>query len=197
MAEHTFTRTAVRANGTVRGRLERGPLKHRALAWGKLLAGPLLVASVLCICFAAWSIWRFGTWTDGIAYIYGHPLAARQTTLHLGQVRVGEQVDCVFVLKNLWDEPITVVGASPDCSCVETMERPLKIAPRVPASFEVMLTPRPNEAGKTVTHRILLHLDVDAPPMVLSLVADVPPEESQVVRQRPKETDVVKVRNNR
>jgi hypothetical protein len=148
---------------------------NRTWWYARFIAGPLLVAVLILLGFSIWSVWRYGNVSDGIAFLDGFVVIAAKPTLELGSVPVGTEAKGVFVLKNLTDEPISLVGASPDCSCMIMSDFPIRIEPHGTATFDVRFTPRAREAGRTVTHRILLYLNVDSPTITLALSAHALP----------------------
>lgn len=148
----------------------------------RFLVGPLLVAFVIVLCYSGWSYWRFGSFKDGIEFLSGYRLVAEQSVLDIGKVRVGAETEGNFVLKNLTDKPITIIGAKSDCSCMVISGLPIRVEPRCSTDFAVRYTPLAREGNETVTHRILLYLDIDSPEVVLTLSADIlPVDETETV----------------
>jgi hypothetical protein len=149
--------------------------KRRVLRCVLFLAGPLLVAVLILLGFCVWSVWRYGNVTDGIALVNGYVLAAQKPIVELGKIPVGAKVDGIFVLKNLTDHPITILGARPECRCVVASDLPIQVDALSSVSFCLRFVPGENEANQHVTHRALLYLDADSPEIVLTLAADVIP----------------------
>jgi len=160
----------------------RGILKPWFVASSRFVAGPLAVVFFALLCYSGWSLWRFGSFVDGIAFLNGYVLVAEQKTLDLGEVRVGSEAEGNFVLKNLTSEPITLVGARPECSCMIASDLPARIEPHSTMDFSVRFTPNRREASQTVTHRILLYLDVDSPAVVITFSADVLPVDETITK---------------
>ncbi len=140
--------------------------------------------------YCAWSLWRYGNVTDGIAFLNGFVLVAEKPTLELGDVSVGSKAEGVFILKNLTNQPITILGAKPECPCVVTSELPVQVDRLSSSPFRLRFVPRTQEANQSVAYRTLLYLDVDSPSIILTLAASVHPAsttpvESEVMGSSP------------
>jgi hypothetical protein len=155
-------------------------LKRRASACVRFIVGPLLVALLILACYSAWSIGRFGNLTNGIEFLNGSVLIAEKPMLELGKVPVGTEVEGVFVLKNVTNQPIAIVGGKAECSCVITTGFPMQVDPMCSARLSLRFTPRPSDANRRVVHRAVLYLDVDSPAMILTFAADVVPVRTMV-----------------
>ena len=151
----------------------RGVLNKWGSACVGFLRGPLLVALLILACGSAWSVWRFGSVRHGIAYLKGYVLIAQNPTVKLGSIPAGTEVEGVFVLKNLTNRPITVLGAKPECTCVMTSDLPMRVDSLSTGRLRFKFAARNNEINQSVAHRTLLYLDVDSPPVVLTLAGDV------------------------
>lgn len=152
------------------------PEQHGSSAmyhWILQIAGPLIVVGVILVCFVGWSIRRFGHPLVGIAYLNGVIIKPEKQTVDLGHVRPGTQVEAVFRLMNLTRQTVTIIGAQADCSCIVTSGLPMKIPPGSSSRFVSTFTARSIDADHNVTRRILLHLNVDAPEVVLIVTANV------------------------
>jgi hypothetical protein len=149
--------------------------KCQALRCIRFLAGPLLVALLILLGFCFWSVWRYGNVSDGIAFVNGYVLVAQKPIVELGKIPVGAKVDGIFVLKNLTDHPITILGARSECRCVVASDLPIQVDALSSVSFCLRFVPGENEVNQSVTHRALLYLDADSPEIVLTLAADVVP----------------------
>lgn len=140
----------------------------------RFFLGPLLVAGVLFGCFFGWSAWRFGSVANMRAYLTGYPIAADQWRLDVGEVAAGQEANAVFRLRNLTGRAITILGAMPDCSCcVVTSPLPITIAADESVNLAARFHARAIDVDSHVSHRILVHVDVDSPAIVLELNARV------------------------
>jgi len=123
---------------------------------------------LIFLCFCSWSIWRFGNLTNGILYVDGAALIAEEPELDLGDVPLGSVAEGTFVLRNLTSAPVTVVGGNPSCSCMVLSDMPIKIDAMSSASLSVQFAPTKSRVDRRSSGRVLLHLDVDSPAVVLT-----------------------------
>lgn len=143
--------------------------EHRTASRWTVPLLTMFVAGTVCLCFGGWSFLRFGHPLDGLAYLNGVVLKADQPDL--GTVAPGSEVEAVFVVKNLTTNPVSIVGAKPDCACVVGSDLPLTIDALSSARLPVRFTVERGELHKELIRHVLLHLNVDAPPVVLTLTA--------------------------
>ena len=168
MAEQTDTGDSGRSADSAQPARDRLTLRRFASALVAYLAGPLLVALLIFLCFCGWSIWRFGNLTNGILYIDGTALIAEEPVLDLGEVPLGSVAEGTFVLRNLTSAPVTVLGGKPSCSCMLLSDMPIRIDAMSSASLSVQFAPTKSQVGRRNSGRVLLYMDVDSPPVVLT-----------------------------
>ncbi|MCP4673990.1 MAG: DUF1573 domain-containing protein [Deltaproteobacteria bacterium] len=171
------TANNAKAAGSAQTREARPPLMRFVARLRSYLLGPLLVAVMVLLGFCGWSIWQYGDLATGVAYLNGSVLVPEASVLDLGEVCVGGEAEGVFRLRNLTDQPITIIGGRTECSCVLGDEFPVQVDAMSFGEVSLRFTPGPRDAKRHVVHRTLLYLDVDAPEIVLTFSADVVPSD--------------------
>ncbi len=147
---------------------DRMTLRRFASVLVGYLAGPLLIGGLLFLAFYGWSIWRFGSLTNGISFVDGAVLIPEEPRLDLGEVPAGTVAEGTFVLRNLTSDPVTVIGGNPSCSCMVLSDMPINIDPMSSASLSVQFAPARIQVGRRSSGRVLLYLNADSPPVVLT-----------------------------
>lgn len=141
--------------------------------FAKAVFGPALVAAVLSTTYCVWSVFTFGGIAEGVAFFRGQALTAREPVLKAYGIAPGGRASGVFHLTNLTDRALTVIGATPDCACVSVAGMPIEIGPSRTVPIKVGFPVPLRGAESEVTHRLVLHLNVDSPPVVLTLIAQM------------------------
>ena len=103
---------------------EAGPSSARCLP---AIAG-VTVAAAGC---AAWAIISFGSLRLGWLYAGGVRVWIEPSTVTIADAKVGDSRDAVFLLRNLADDPVTIVGAATSCTCLSPGDDlPFVVPPR-------------------------------------------------------------------
>ena len=108
---------------------------------------PVAIAAAILVGLGIWSIERYGSLADGIAFVNGSVVVADESVVELGQVPVSTTVEGTFTLKNLTSHPVTILGAQPECQCVVASALPVKIDGLSSTSFALRFTPAEGELG--------------------------------------------------
>lgn len=117
-------------------------------------------------------MFTYGNIRDGLAVLNGVAVSSTHGPVNLGPVYVGESYQARFELKNLTGDAITVLGASTGCGCSVAEGLPLKLLSGQPGSFAIRYQPTRGQLGPQ-EFTVLLHLNVDAAPTVVSFTAHV------------------------
>jgi hypothetical protein len=150
---------------------------RRVLSFYVLLATVLAGAFLLSIL----AIWQFGSITNGIAYLQGYSVVPEHSQISVGQVTSGERVNATLQLTNLSSQPVTVVGAQSNCGCIAYDDLPIELPPRssvgIHSWFEAPRLDSPTELPResSVRHLIRLFVNVESPPIVVTLLANIVP----------------------
>lgn len=137
------------------------------------IAAPLFVAFGLLLVFCAWGGVRHGGFLNAIAALDGYALVAEQRTLPFGSMSVGDTAERAAVVRNITSQPVTIIGATPDCNCLEPVGLPLRLEPYSTASLTVRLRATGCAANQEIHQRLTLLLDVDSRPVVVGVSATV------------------------
>lgn len=98
----------------------------------------------------------------GVAWLQGSAVYIDPPVRDLGDVAAGHPVDVKFRLQSLRSEPVRVVGAAPDCSCIAIDGMPLTLTENSPATLTIRFKPGQNDIGLLTKRVIPLHLNVDS-----------------------------------
>jgi Protein of unknown function (DUF1573) len=134
---------------------------------------PLVVASLLFAGLATISVIRFGNVSRGFAFVGGSVLVPDKSMIELGKVPAGKTNEIVFQVRSVSGQPVTIIGGKAECSCVMSDAFPVKVSPLASVPIRVQFTPRQVDVNSRVVHRILLYLDTDSFPVVLSFGASI------------------------
>ena len=143
----------------------------RRMTRGGVLA-PLCGALVVIGSFLGWSLVRFGSPRDAMAYLGGRVLTAAPQTIELGAVRVGEERRSSVALRNLTGRAIHLIGANTTCNCTATQGLPATIEGGGARTLPVTIEVRPGV--KSIDQAItFLTDDADHPGITIHIKGEV------------------------
>lgn len=145
-----------------------------ALHFRRLVSGALLTFVLAVVFTLVIARFFFSSFVAAAAWASGPVILIEPAILDLGEVTAGEEYTVRFGVRNLDSSPVTIVGASPGCSCEVVKGLPITIDRGVDF-VEVRFTPGSYDAGKTVEREIPLHLNVNAARTTLKFRASVRP----------------------
>jgi hypothetical protein len=86
-----------------------------------------VLTSALVVSFYSWGYYRTGSWLGSIDYWKGHKLILDAFSTTLSDVEPGSYHDVRFVLRNLGNQDIKIIGHQKSCSCIMTDGTPVRI----------------------------------------------------------------------
>ena len=134
---------------------------------------PLVVAGLMFAGLTTISVIRFGNVSRGLAYVRGSVLVPDESMIELGNIPGDKTVEAVFQVKSVSGQPVTILGGKAECSCVMSDAFPIEVGPLASVPIRVQFRPRPVDVNSRIEHRILLYLDTDSAPVLLSFGANV------------------------
>ena len=87
--------------------------------------------------------------------------------------RPGDPADVSFVLDNVTNRPVVVLGAETSCDCTTLQGLPITIPAQGESSLRFRLTTTPAEAGRRINTNIKLLLDTPSPVVRLEIAAAI------------------------
>jgi hypothetical protein len=127
--------------------------------------------------FAMWAWWNFGSVQTGWAYTSGYRVIPVSESIEFDSVLAGTKVHGTFVLQNLSNQDIQVIGAKPDCYCITASHFPILLKKRGQCSLDFEFLADDNVTVETVVeHHIVVNFDTAHPPLVLWMRAKVIPQ---------------------
>jgi hypothetical protein len=142
----------------------------------QVVLGSIIVAGVLLLGFGVWSVGSFGTFTDGVAFLQGVRLRAREPHFVFSEpLPVGKPQVATFEIANLSDSPVNLLGARVGCSCTKAGVFPVTIPPRSARPVEFRYTPAANDGGGEVEQKIEIFSDQSSDSLSLGIYASVLP----------------------
>ena len=126
--------------------------------------------------FAAYwiAVFLYGSPSNALGVLRGHPIVADVADVRLGTVAVGERAEVQYTLRNLSpSEPHSLVGIQLSCGCMSTELRPpVRLGPRKALSIPV--TVRFPDNPERFRRHLLIHTDNPLQRFLeLSVAADV------------------------
>ena len=103
------------------------------------IAPPLIGSSIAILGVAAWATINFDSPRDALRYVQGVRLVVEPRVIDFGEAAAGEVRDASFVVRNLANEPITNLGASPSCNCTTNDRLPSSIPANGSHRFRIKL----------------------------------------------------------
>ena len=139
---------------------------------GRIFVGAAVLLT-LSIFSALFGVLQFGSIRSAAAYLDGYAVMPENAVLELGDVYVNQSVKGSFLLRNLTNSPLTLLGATPDCSCVRVSGVPAQMEPRGFCTLPVEIRWDRRSANTRISVGIHLHMSADSRPVVLSVKAMV------------------------
>ncbi|MDR1385237.1 MAG: DUF1573 domain-containing protein [Planctomycetaceae bacterium] len=134
---------------------------------------PLLIAIVVLVIGGIGCYYVYGSLSAGWARLNGYILYVENDTLDFGTISADQTRTGVFRLRNLSQQPVIILGAEADCSCVQSADLPLTVSPGTVIDFPVTFYSSQKDEGSLVRRQLLLNLNVDQPITMLVVRAKV------------------------
>ncbi len=153
------------------------PLQTLTLATNMTACGrlvfPILMAAGFSACFAGWSLWCFGGIREGVQFLRGERIVVDRLAADPQTIQPGEAVTAEFNLRNLSGESVEIHGAQIECSCVEPIGFPVTLGPGEHRTVKLSMAVATDHQGGLVTQQAALLMNIDHPPVVLTVHAQV------------------------
>lgn len=131
----------------------------------RILGG--IAAVLLVIAAVALAHWRYGSLAGAVAYLGGHVVQVDNAIRDLGTVKPDQEIEVAFNLVNLQREPLKLVGANANCSCILPPQMPMMLQPLTPTTLTFNFTCPASEAR--FEQEIELYFDGPIPAMLLKI----------------------------
>ncbi|HUY32974.1 MAG TPA: MauE/DoxX family redox-associated membrane protein [Pirellulales bacterium] len=138
-------------------------------AWLHSIQVPICIGLAGVVAACALGAAQFGSLHAAVAYCQGYRLLPRRPALWLGELAPDERVARSFMVKNPTGSDVTIVGAKLSCRCFIGTKLPVAVPAGATIEFAVGIRPRHESAGRTVVETARLYLDVESPPVVLTV----------------------------
>ena len=146
------------------------------IAARSLVCQVLLIASAWFFVIWILALMSFGSLSAAAAWCAGAPIYAVTDTVEL-RIAPGAKRQFEIRIRRLSDQPVTIVTAIPDCSCISVLNVPLLLEERASEfslKFEYQAPNR--ELPFLDSHEIEIISDTSTPPLKVVFVADVSPD---------------------
>ena len=137
--------------------------------WGQVAPG-FCGVSLVVVLVLTWAIAVYGTPRRAWLYASGVRLMVEGAPIRFGDARAGEDRDAAFLVSNLSDDPVQVLGVKTSCGCIAVEKLPVTVPPR--GTKEVRLTIHLEESfSGTVEQALTFHTDEPSTPRFLVKVS--------------------------
>lgn len=134
---------------------------------------PVLLALISGLSLVGWKAVHLGSWADACAYWQGYALTADPACKSVGTMVPGEKKQVVFTVRNVSSEPVTIVGAQTNCSCLLTNALPLRLAARERGELVLEVALGSRAVAGPFSPEAILITDADGPRLVLKVTGDI------------------------
>ncbi|MFI5457735.1 MAG: hypothetical protein ACHRXM_20020 [Isosphaerales bacterium] len=135
---------------------------RRGQLWRRYLPGIGGVAVVAGTC-VAWAIINFGSLRHAWLYAGGARVTIEPKAVTVQEGKEGDSREAVFLIRNLTDKAVGVVGVTTACTCVSSERLPVVLPPKGTKELRVALQLVKSPTGKTV-QSVVYHTDHPAAP---------------------------------
>lgn len=94
--------------------------------WGRFVPG-LCGISLAVVVVLTWAIAVYGTPRRAWLYASGVRLVVEGAAIRFGDARVGEHLDAAFLVSNLSNHPVHVLGVNASCGCLAVEKLPVTV----------------------------------------------------------------------
>lgn len=112
--------------------------------------------------------WYFGSLSNAVAYLNGDKVGIDTRVFDLGTVETNKRLQVEFKLVNLQDEPLELVGANAECSCILPPEMPITLTPFTTTSITFSFHAPPT--AQQFEQQIDLYFNGELPAIPVSIV---------------------------
>ena len=141
--------------------------------WNRYLPGITGVTLAIAGC-AAWSLINFGSLHLGWLYANGVRVTIAPRVVTVPDGKPGDAREAVFVLRNLSNRPVRIVGATTNCTCLLPGDKlPLTVSPGGTTSLHVALDIRKVKGGRIEQALLYLTDHPSAPRLKVRIAARV------------------------
>jgi len=137
--------------------------------WRRYLPGIGGVAVVGGAC-VAWAIINFGSLYHAWLYAGGVRVTIEPRSVTVQEGKEGDAREAVFLIRNLTDKPVGVVGVTTSCTCVSTERLPVVLPPKGTKELHVALQLVKSPPARIV-QSVVYHTDHPAAPSLAVTVA--------------------------
>ena len=132
--------------------------------WRRYLPGIGGAVFVVLGCIT-WAVVTFGSLYHGWLYASGVRVMMEPTSVVVPEGQDGEPQDTVFVIRNLTNRPVRIVGATTTCTCVVATDKlPLVVPAKGTTELHAALGPPSSSTGRSVAQFLVYHTDHPAAP---------------------------------
>lgn len=135
----------------------------------RFLAVPILFAALIWMVVAVWCLAVYGGVRNGIRVFRGYRVLVEPSTVDVSTVEQGATVRTDFILRNMSWEPVMVLGADPDCGCVQMSGIPVTLAPRSSHAVSMSVRTADLASHEEFVHQSRLIFDVVHPEVLLTI----------------------------
>jgi hypothetical protein len=108
--------------------------------WWQALPG-LAGIAIVALGYVTWAIVNFGSLHHAWLYATGVRVAIEPSTVMVQEVRPAEKRNVVFLVRNLTDKPVHLLGAKTECTCFYPADK-LSLAIPARGTKELHLVPK-------------------------------------------------------
>lgn len=135
----------------------------------RIVGTPILFAVLIWMAVAVWFLAVYGGVRNGVRAVRGYRVVVEQSTIDVSTVEKGAIARADFVLRNISRQPVTFLGAEPDCGCVQMSGLPLTLAPRSSHAVSMAVRTADLASREEFVHQSRLILDVVHPEVLLTI----------------------------
>ncbi len=136
--------------------------RRRGQFWRSYLPGIGGVAVVAGGC-VVWAIINFGSLYHALLYAGGARVTIEPRAVTVPEGKEGDAREVVFLIRNLTDNPVRVVGVTTSCTCVSTERLPVVLPARGAKELHVALRLAKSPTG-SIVQSVIYHTDHPAAP---------------------------------
>jgi len=126
---------------------------------------------------------RFGSIAAALSAMRGDSLLVDQPLKSLDDVRPGSRVEIRYVLTNVSNRPIRILGAATSCTCTMMENLPMSLAARESGSVTAMIRTRDDEPESAGSIRLYTD-DLKSPEIMLNYNLQFAPRSSNEASDR-------------
>lgn len=140
------------------------------------VAGPLTAAALCGSLVGAAMVWsklEYGSATALLQLANGKRVYANTTHRELGPLDLGDIKEVSFLLTNLHDEPVLIMGAVTNCGCIVAEEMPLELPARSTRAITFRISPFRGDDDRRFSYWMDLKMNVPNPQIRLKVSGEL------------------------